>query len=384
MRQLELLESVLENMAQGVIVYDAGHKLIASNRQFDEMIGVQPGVIRTGMTHEDIRRLRIKAGHFGPGDEAGLIKEGSTWAQGITERTAERTLPNGTTIVYHRKPMPNGGSVVTYTDITERKRMEENLRDAKEQAESASRTKSEFLTTMSHELRTPLNCIIGFSELMMDASFGPLGNEKYLEFITDVNTSGHHLLSLINDILDLSKAEAGKLELNEVALDVAKEVNICLRLMREEAKSQGVTLVMDIPDAPLLLRLNADQRMAKQIILNLLSNAIKFTPDGGKVTLKIWSQPSAGHILQVIDTGIGVALNDIPKIFQPFTQIAGAFNRKHQGTGLGLSLCKNFMELHGGYLDFQSEVEVGSIVTVRFPKERVVIPRVIAEELRAV
>ncbi len=241
---------------------------------------------------------------------------------------------------------------------------------AKEQAEIANRTKSEFLANMSHELRTPLNAILGFSELMGNATLGPLGNPKYEEYTKDINDSGRHLLGLIQDILDLSKIEAGKLELDAEDIEVARAIRSCMVLVKERAKNGGVTLKTDLPDG--LPALHADQRKLKQILVNLLSNAVKFTPAGGEVTLKAWSRPDSGYVFQVIDSGIGIALKDIPTALSPFGQVDTAMSRKYEGTGLGLPLTKSLVEMHGGSLNLQSEVGVGTTVTVRFPKERIV------------
>jgi two-component system cell cycle sensor histidine kinase PleC len=376
-----LLETTLDRMSHGIIIEDADFRLLAFNQKSIELRDYPPGFLHLGMSVEELYRYKAERGHYGPGDVEALVAQRMEKKRLNRRQQQERTRSDGRVVVALREPMPNGGQVTTYTDITEIKKAEEDLGRAKEQAESANRSKSEFLANMSHELRTPLNSIIGFSEMMMIGSYGPLGNEKYLEFATDVNASGNHLLSLINDILDLSKAEAGKFEMNEEAFNVAGAVHSCMRLVKEQAKSQGIELVAEIPDS--LLPLYADQRMLKQITLNLLSNAIKFTPEGGTVIIKVWSPPGSGHVLQVVDTGIGVSLNDVPNILNPFTQVENAYNRKHQGTGLGLPLCKNLIELHGGYLDFQSEFGVGSTVTIRFPSERIATPRLIAENSRA-
>lgn len=365
-----LLETTLENMSHGITVHDADGRLIAFNQNSVKLRDYPPGYIRLGMTNDETYRYKAERGYYGPGNVESIVAERINRNSKKIHWLRERVREDGTVVAIHRQPMPEGGYVTTYTDITARKAAEENTRQAMEEAESANRAKSEFIATMSHELRTPLTAIIGFSEALMKRIFGPVGNTKNLEYIEDINASGHHLLGLINDILDVSKIEAGKVELYEEAFDPAGIVRSCLSLVKGQARSQGIALVAELPDR--LLPLYADQRILKQIILNLLSNAIKFTPEGGKVTLNMWSRPSTGHVLQVIDTGIGVALNDIPKILKPFIQIENALSRKHQGTGLGLPLCKSLIELHGGYLDFQSELGVGSTVTIRFPKERVV------------
>jgi signal transduction histidine kinase len=249
-------------------------------------------------------------------------------------------------------------------------RLADDLRIARDEARAADRAKSEFLANMSHELRTPLNAIIGFSSIIKDDRLGQVGSTKYREYASDINESGKHLLNLINDILDLSKIESGTDELHEENIDIAGTANTIIKLVMGLARSGNVELELDVPEDTPVLR--ADERKVRQILLNLLSNSIKFTAEGGKVTLKIWSRAESGYVFQVIDTGIGIALEDIPRALTPFQQIDSDLNRKHAGTGLGLSLTKGLVEMHGGYLDMQSEVGVGTTVTVRFPAERIV------------
>ncbi len=223
---------------------------------------------------------------------------------------------------------------------------------------------------MSHELRTPLNAVIGFSDMICSETFGPVGSPKYLEYVKDIHGAGMHLLELINDILDLAKIEAGKIELYEENVDASHVIRSCLTLMKERAADAGVLLEHDIASG--LPALRADERKLKQILLNLLSNAVKFTVAGGKVTIRTWFRTDGGYVFQVADTGIGIALEDISRALTPFSQIDGDLNRKYEGTGLGLPLTKVLTELHGGSLDLQSEVGVGTTVTVRFPAERIV------------
>ena len=250
---------------------------------------------------------------------------------------------------------------------------EAHLAHAKQLAEGASRAKSEFLANMSHELRTPLNAVIGFSEIIMSETFGPVGSSKYREYAVDINESGLHLLDLINDILDLSKVESGKDELHDEDIAIGEVIRSVVTLVKERAHKNGVKLDIECPDAVPALR--ADKRKLKQILVNLLSNAIKFTDAGGSVTLRIWSRAESGHVFQITDTGIGIASEDVPKALSPFGQIDSDLNRQLDGTGLGLPLSKSLAEMHGGVLDLQSTLGVGTTVTVRFPATRIVVER---------
>ncbi|MEE9210968.1 MAG: HAMP domain-containing sensor histidine kinase, partial [Kiloniellales bacterium] len=259
--------------------------------------------------------------------------------------------------------------VAISTDISELKIREIELRDSKEQAELANRSKSEFLANMSHELRTPLNAVIGFSEMMQRETFGPLGDDQYKQYAKDIFDSGTHLLSLISDILDLSKIEAGELELKEEAVDVAQAVGACRRIIEGRTKEAGLTLATRLSGN--LPKLFADERAVKQIVLNLLSNAIKFTPAGGRVTVHAGVDEDGCFVLSVSDTGIGIGPDDIPKVLTPFSQVDGSATRGQEGSGLGLPLVKSLVESHGGTIELESELGDGTIATVRFPAERV-------------
>lgn len=244
-----------------------------------------------------------------------------------------------------------------------------DLEREKLQAENQNQEKSMFLANVSHELRTPLNAIIGFSEIIKDEMMGPLGHPQYKEYIHDINTSGVHLLSLINDILDYSKAEARKLEVETVDVDVTKIAHSCMRLVEPRAKEAKVNLVENVPDHHVIL--NADPKRMKQIMLNLLSNAIKFTPETGQVTLSVREDLLEETVqFTVSDTGIGIAAKDISKAMSPFGQIDSSLSRRYEGTGLGLPLTKKLTDIMGGHFDIKSEVGVGTTITLTFPLKR--------------
>lgn len=262
------------------------------------------------------------------------------------------------------------GIVVDTTAHTLAKR---ELRESQRQAELGNRSKSEFLANMSHELRTPLNAIIGFSEIIKTEMLGPIGQPSYIEYGTDINESAMHLLGLINDILDLSKIEAGSEELAEETVTIPDLVDAVIMLVKTRAHNSGIKLVTETPDDPPVLI--ADKRKVKQVLVNLLTNAIKFTPKGGQVILRTAGDDRTGDLMfQVIDTGVGMAEEDIPRALNPFSQLDRQLSRKHEGTGLGLPLAKRMVEMHFGTLAIVSAIGEGTTITVRFPATRVSWP----------
>jgi len=244
-------------------------------------------------------------------------------------------------------------------------RLFREIQEKSRQLEIADKHKSEFLANMSHELRTPLNAIIGFSEVLIERMFGEL-NEKQDDYLKDIHSSGRHLLSLINDILDLSKIEAGRMELDVGAFDAASALSNAMTLVRERAQRHGITLGLETD--PQLGEIRADERKFKQILLNLLSNAVKFTSDGGKVDVRA---RLVGGMLEVAvqDTGIGIAKDDQERVFEEFRQVGRHYTNKQEGTGLGLALTKRFVELHGGTIRLESEPGRGSTFTFTIPSQ---------------
>jgi two-component system cell cycle sensor histidine kinase PleC len=248
--------------------------------------------------------------------------------------------------------------------------------EARLRAEEANLAKSRFLATMSHELRTPLNAILGFSEIMRAEILGPHANPTYREYANDIHESGQHLLTLINEILDITRIEAGRYELNEGPVTLAEVVEDCHRRMRLRAENKGLKIVENFE--PGLPQLWADERAIRQICLNLLSNAIKFTPSGGTVTLTIGRTPTGGQLLSVKDTGPGIPESEIPRVLRSFGQGSLAHTTAEGGTGLGLPITKGLTELHDGTFELKSKLRYGTEVIITLPRKRVMeaLPRV--------
>jgi PAS domain S-box-containing protein len=360
---------VVEDSFDGVIITDHVGKVQICNRAAARLLGRDASEL-VGTPAADTMvlppTLRSVTGEGGPQCLALARGDGTTFMAELNVSTSSLTIAR------HRRERRNIARTVfiyTFRDVTARVRAEEARTAAMEQAVAASRAKSEFLANMSHELRTPLNAIIGFSELMRMEAFGALGSPKYKSYITDIHGSAEHLLSVINDVLDMSKIETGEMTLRDSEVEVGRAVDACITLLRDRARAGSVNLAADIPDQlPLLL---ADERMVKQMVLNLLSNAVKFTPEGGSVRIAAATN-ATGFSIVVSDTGIGIAPEDLERVLQPFQQVDGSLQRKYEGTGLGLPLSKRMAELHGGALEIESALGNGTNATLRFPPERIV------------
>jgi PAS domain S-box-containing protein len=265
-------------------------------------------------------------------------------------------------------PEAPGETISMARDISARRAIEEELLRAKLRAEQASRAKSEFLANMSHELRTPLNAIMGFSQLIRGELLGPVGHAKYLEYGRDIYESGEHLLGLINEILDLAKLEAGRVELQEGEVDVQAMVESCTHMLLNAASRAGLALAVEV--APTIPRLLGDEKRLKQVLINLLSNAVKFSEAGGRVTLSA-ALEADGFVFKVSDTGIGIPAELQATVLEPFSQVQSALARNTEGTGLGLPISVRLIELHGGRLSLDSVPGRGTTVTIRLPQSRV-------------
>ncbi len=366
----ERLQAAVDGMSDGLALWDVDDRLLLCN---DALRAIFPGcaaAMRPGISYVEMMRRAADAGDLVVEDlpKAWLAECVESHLEAAGSR--ERRLSDDRWVLIVERRTAQGQIIGIYTDITQRKQAERALEAAKEQAELANRTKSEFLANMSHELRTPLNAIIGFSEMMTSRVFGALGDERYEGYARSINDSGRHLLEVINDILDVSKIEAGRLELSEDEVAVPQLVRAALRLVRERAQAGDVALEVDVADN--LPRLHGDQRRLKQVLLNLLSNAIKFTAPEGRVTVVATRRVDGWVALAVQDTGIGMTPEEIHKALTPFGQVDSRLSRRHEGTGLGLPLSRSLVALHDGELTVASEPGVGTAVTVAFPPHRLI------------
>jgi PAS domain S-box-containing protein len=366
------LVDALESISEAFVLYDAQDRILLFNQKFRELHGPCANLIVVGARFDDVARAVAAQGLIP--EAAGRIQE---W---VRERVSQHSNPlgsfdmelgDGRWIRIAERRTRDGGIVGTMTEITEEKRRERELRRARDAAELANRSKSEFLANMSHELRTPLNAIIGFSELMKNEVLGTIGIPAYTGYVRDIHDSANHLLNIINDILDLSRIEAGKLKLFETGVDLGSAAQATARLVTERAADSGVRVTTEVEkDLPTLW---GDERLVKQILINLLANAVKFTPRGGSVAVRSFKDQDGRLGLSVADTGIGIAESDLARVMAPFGQADGSLRRRYEGTGLGLPLVRSFVELHGAAFELKSQVGSGTTATVMFPIERTML-----------
>lgn len=378
-QEADRLQAIIDNMPQGVAVFASDDALIALNESAIRMLGLPNAEITPGTIDISLFMALLAANDTPPGQQTAQLT--ADLAESIRERPEmvfEHFAPSGIIMEVRSSSMPGGGLILSFTDVTFRKRTEQTLRDAKEEAERGNRAKNTFLANISHELRTPLNAIIGFSEMMKHEIFGPLEPASYRTYVDDIHESGQHLLELINDILDMSKAEAGMTDLMEAAVHVPDMIRAAIRLLSRRADNAGIGLAEDLPPSlPLLL---ADERRLRQIILNLGSNAVKFTDEGGKVTIGA-RVTNAGFTITVTDSGIGMTPEEMRQVMEPFVQADTRLSRKYEGSGLGLPLTKALVMAHGGTLDLDSEPGRGTTVTVTFPTSRIVADNMAAADI---
>jgi signal transduction histidine kinase len=361
----------MESISEGIALFDEDDRLVVCNEKYRWTDEKTAHLVAPGALWEDITRGRIDSGFWVDSLESHDAQMRARWAHHRQFDSAlEQQSRDGRWAMVREYPTGDGGFALVLTDITELKQREASLGEARDAAEQAAQAKSAFLANMSHELRTPLNSIIGFSEVMRNESFGPLGSERYAEYVRGIRDSGTHLLAVINDILDLSKAEAGKLRLRDEPVEISVLLADATRVMAEQVETAGLTLVNECPEP--LPPLMADGRKILQILLNLLSNAVKFTPKGGRITVSGEIEPGGDVVVRVADTGVGMSADDIKVALSAFGQVEHRRNRHHQGTGLGLSLSGQLAQLHGGALEVTSTVGEGTVVTLRLPADRLI------------
>lgn len=364
-----LLIDALESINEGFVLYDAEGELIICNSKFKEFYGYSDEEARPGVHRRDLGVLDIERNAVIVDQELAqdYVERREDLITGPPESFVVR-LRDGRILLLNDRKTDSGGIVSIQSDITDLKRAEAAISAAKDEAQTANRAKSEFLAHMSHELRTPLNSILGFTQIMREQVFGPLGDERYLEYAMNVNHSGQHLLDLINDILDISKVEAGEVTLDEEIFDLQATLLSCISMVTGQTGVPVDRIGFDV--AVDIARFKGDKRIIKQVILNLLSNASKFTPADRPITVTAEREASGGISIEVADKGCGIARDDIAKVLEPFGQVRSGAHQAHAGTGLGLSLSKMLTELHGGSLSIDSELDEGTRVTLRFPPAR--------------
>jgi two-component system cell cycle sensor histidine kinase PleC len=386
------LRDAIETIPEAFVLWDAGDRLVLCNTHFQRLHRLPDSAVTPGTSYETVIEVGSMPEVRTRLHDAGALAPGA--------RTFEAQLDDGSWLHISERRTKDGGYVSVGTDITRIKEHEQKLVDndlrlratvidlkrsqselerqaveladlaekysrEKTRAEEANQTKSKFLANMSHELRTPLNAIIGFSEIMGSGMFGTLGSEKYQEYCHDILTSGHYLLEVINDILDMSKIEAGRMKLDMEQLDLSRTLAESLRVVSGRADDKHLVLDADIEGS---IPLVADRRAIKQIIVNLLSNAVKFTPDGGRVVVR--SRVLSDCIQLVIaDTGIGIAPHSLARLGRPFEQVESQLTKTYHGSGLGLAIARSLTGLHGGTMRLRSRLGAGTVVCVTLPRD---------------
>jgi two-component system, cell cycle sensor histidine kinase PleC len=386
------LRDAIETISEAFVLWDADNRLVMCNSKFQQLYAIPDTAAVPGQTYAEV----VEAGRK-PLVHSQVVADGR---HDEGARSFEVQLEDGRWLQINERRTKDGGFVSVGTDITQLKRHEgrlvegerqlmatiadlrqsrqkleiqaqqmvdlaEKYAEEKDRAEDANRTKSEFLANISHELRTPLNAVIGFSEIMQSGMFGELGSPKYLEYCNDIHQSGTYLLGVINDILDMSRIEAGRMALNLDELVLDDIVDESIRIVSAQAAAQSIAVVPEVGEN---LTMRGDRRALKQIMLNLLSNAVKFTPEGGTITIRAHKTGSA-MVFSVRDTGIGIPPDALKKLGRPFEQVSNQFTKSHRGSGLGLAITSSLAELHGGAMRIRSQEGVGTIVSVRLPLE---------------
>jgi signal transduction histidine kinase len=370
-RRAAEMSVMLASIRHGIILWGPDRRLIATNHVAAELLGHPPGALVPGKSQADLVDEMMARGEFGTGNgavsRANQLKE-RDWATPAVRRFVTRA---GRVLEGHSQRTPDGGFVSTFTDITDARSAEIELRRSKRAAESANQAKSRFLATMSHELRTPLNAVIGFSETLLHEASRP-SPHRVAEFARQINDAGRNLLNLINIILDVARIDAGRFDMASDPVDIERLMLDCLRHVNAAAQAAEVALATDLhPGLPLV---RADERRLAQVLNHLLSNAVKFTGAGGVVTAATEIDSAGDLLISVTDTGIGIAEEDIERAFEPFTQLDGTLARRFEGAGIGLYMSRALAEGHGGRLRLHSRPGEGTTAELRLPANRLIWP----------
>jgi len=360
---------MLSCIRHGVMLWDADKRLRTSNAIVTELLAYPPGLLVPGQSEAVVLQDMLARGHFGSGEQARAQVDMLANLDRSKPYRRQLVTPANRVLDTRSDPTPGGGWVTTFTDVTEAEAVQSELRRAKEVAEAANQAKSRFLATMSHELRTPLNLVIGFSDALLHEAANP-SRAQVEDYAQQINEAGHHLLGLINSILDVARIESGRFDFAADTVDVLRLVQGAARLSDASAQAAEIVLLTEVP--PALPAIRADERRLRQALGHLLSNALKFTEPGGTVIVGAAQEPGGGLLLFVRDSGIGIAEQDLDRVFEPFTQLDGSLARRFQGAGLGLYVSRALVVGHGGELTLRSTPGEGTVAEIRLPAERMI------------
>lgn len=368
-RRAEQMAVMLSNIRQGIVLWGPDKRLVGSNAAASQLLELPPGFLTPGCSQDELLGHLRRRGHFGDGEAADARVTALKSIDRSKTVVRESVTASGRVLAFRSDPTPDGGWLASFSDVTETRKVEEELRRARDAAEAANQAKSRFLATMSHELRTPLNAVIGFSESLLHEASHP-SPARVAEFAQQINSAGRNLLDLINQILDVARIEAGRFDLASDQVDIPRLVRTCTRHSDAAVQAAELTLLTEIEaDLP---RFKGDERRMQQVLNHLLSNAVKFTNEGGTITIGATNEADGGLRLFVRDTGIGIPADDIERVFEPFTQLDSSLARRFHGAGLGLYVSRVLVAGHGGTLTLTSAPEEGTTAEIRLPPERII------------
>lgn len=369
-RSHDLLVDAIESIADGFVLYDADDRLVLCNAKYRELYALSEDLIRPGASFEAILREGAARGQYAvPPDELEAWLADRIARHRDPGQPFQQQMADGRWIRVEERRTRDGGTVGLRSDVTDLKQHEAELRDARDAAERANRSKSDYIHHLSHELRTPLNAVMGFAQIIAEELMGPLGNPRYRDHARQIAAGGEYMLDMISRLLDLAKVEAGRMDLREEDCDLGLLADMTFAMMQARAEQLGVALAGDIPEE--LPPVRGDLSLIRQMLTNLVGNAVKFTRRGGRVMVRAALQDDGGLTLSVADTGIGMSAEQVPRALDAFGQVHERAMSAERGSGLGLPLTRALIELHGGRLDIESAPGVGTTMHLVFPASRV-------------